>query len=1403
MTETQPNIALVIGINGSPETGLPPLRYAEETAYQVARMLTSPASGFTLHCGEPLVGAAATTDAVRRAIFDARRAASRHGLLLIYYIGHGRYITDASGHSDVFLVTSNFRPEDARDDPSAHLSMEWLQEKVLRHSTPDRLLLILDCCYAGAVGEAAPDPVVDNLRRRLAQALNIQRTDVADGSSGTMRKTLAAVSPWHKAYEGDGATRYSAALLRGLAGAAALEDGRVTWQSLHAMLQVELADAQPGEYGFDRSSGATLAYYPDRARLRTPEHQPFVMPYPPLPNFVGREEELKRLATMLTGEQAEDVALLPAIAGIGGIGKTRLAIEFVHRYRDRFPDGVFWLSMEQPETIETQVAACGGPRGLQLFDDELGEQLRRQTIGFDGELSRFERPRRLSLRERVEQVRAIWEGPGRRLIIFDNLEDPTLLEQWRPRGGGSRLLITTRRQSWKTGSGVRLLPLTSLTDEASLSLLLGPRAIERDRSIADLLADQGEAEAAQDIVRELGGLPLALTLAGRYLAECSMTLARYLEQLRTESINHHSLNAELVEGLPSGQRASIVASFALSYQRLGNDPTDHLARTIWLSAAQLAPEPILDEVLIRAAELDPTDDTQRERGEQALRRLRELGLIEYSDGSHRLHRLLRAYARIVTDDPLADWRRAVRGLGQTVQQLDEKLELSARPFLEHIRQLLDVRVANRDRDQADLLHAAGLIMYQDDDYPTARQYLQEALAIKEAVLGRRHRSTAATLHVLGNVAYAEGDYPTARQYLQEALAITEAVLGRRHRETADTLHVLGNVAHAEGDYPTARQYLQEALAIEEAVLGRRHRSTAVTLHVLGNVAYAEGDYPTARQYLQEALAIKEAVLGRRHRSTAVTLHVLGNVAYAEGDYPTARQYLQEALAIEEAVLGRRHRSTADTLHVLGNVAYAEGDYPTARQYFQEALEITEAVLGRRHRSTAVTLQAMWPMPRATTRRRAVFAGGNQRCWPMPSLNGRELPAGGAVPDGAAGGVGNHRGSAGPPPSLNGRHPARVRQCGLCRGRLPDGAAVFPGGVGNHRGSAGPPPSLNGRHPARVRAGGAGGRRLPDGAAVFAGGVSNRRGSAGPPPSLNGRHPARVRQCGLCRGRLPDGAAVFAGGAGNQGSGAGPQPSLNGRHPARVRQCGLCRGRLPDGAAVFAGGVSNRRGSAGPPPSLNGRHPARVRAGGLDAEGDYPTARQYLQEALAIEEAVLGRRHRETAVTLHVLGKVAYAEGDYPTARQYLQEALAIEEAVLGRRHRETAVTLHELGNVAYAEGDYPTARQYLQEALAIKEAVLGRRHRSTAATLYELGKVAYAEGDYPTARQYWQEALAIEEAVLGRRHRETAVTLHGLGSVAYAEGDYPTARQYWQEALAIKEAVLGRSHRETMVMLIA
>uniref|UniRef100_UPI00260E5ABA NB-ARC domain-containing protein n=1 Tax=uncultured Chloroflexus sp. TaxID=214040 RepID=UPI00260E5ABA len=725
---TSPRIALVIGINHSPTSGLAPLRHAEATAQQVASALAAPACGFTLHGDAPLIGDRATTDAVRSAVFAARRAAGRDGMLLIYYIGHARYLTWSSGRSDVFLVTANFNPDDARDDPDAHLSMTWLQEKVLRHGEPDRLLLVLDCCYAGAIGNAAPDPAIENLKQRLANALNIQHTDPNASARVAMRKALTAVSPFQQAYERDGATCYSATLLRGLHGKVTLDDGSVTCHSLHALAQRELPDWQPGEYGFDRSPGVTLASFPERARLRPSVHQPFVMPHPPQPDFVGRDDELAKLAALLTGDEPASAALLPALAGVGGIGKTRLAIEFAHRYRNCFPGGVFWLSMENGDTIERQVAACGGTRGLQIFDDDdADEAASRSTMSIASDVEGRDRPIRLTLSQRARQVQAIWEGPEKRLLIFDNLEDPALLERWRPRGGGARLLITTRRAFWEAASSVQPIPLASLTAADSRALLLVPRARAQGIDIDQMLAQPGVADNADQIAQELGGLPLALTLAGQYLARYTVALSDYLNQLRAESVNHRSLNAELSESLPQPQSASIIASFALSVSQLGENDCDRLARAIWLAAARLAPEPIPLEALLRAGGLDPMNEAQRRRGEDALRRLRETGLIEQADQHYRLHRLLAAYARSLSSDHDADLRRAARGIAQTIRQLDDQGELTASLFREHIRLLLQGGAATRDADGGALWHAAGLVMYADNDYAAARRYFTEAL----------------------------------------------------------------------------------------------------------------------------------------------------------------------------------------------------------------------------------------------------------------------------------------------------------------------------------------------------------------------------------------------------------------------------------------------------------------------------------------------------------------------------------------------------------------------------------------------------------------------------------------------------------------------------------------------------
>ena len=165
--------------------------------------------------------------------------------------------------------------------------------------------------------------------------------------------------------------------------------------------------------------------------------------------FVGREADLKALAGALKAGDTAAVGQIAAVTGLGGIGKTQLASEFVHRYGQYFQGGVFWLGFADPEAVPAEIATCGGIGGMKLRDD-FGS---------------------LSLNDQVQLVAAEWQGPLPRLLVFDNCEDEALLASWRPRAGGCRVLATSRREVWSSHLGVHALPLGVLARPESLALL--------------------------------------------------------------------------------------------------------------------------------------------------------------------------------------------------------------------------------------------------------------------------------------------------------------------------------------------------------------------------------------------------------------------------------------------------------------------------------------------------------------------------------------------------------------------------------------------------------------------------------------------------------------------------------------------------------------------------------------------------------------------------------------------------------------------------------------------------------------------------------------------------------------------------------------------------------------------
>jgi tetratricopeptide (TPR) repeat protein len=519
---------------------------------------------------------------------------------------------------------------------------------------------------------------------------------------------------------------------------------------------------------------------PDRAPLPPGSR----MPLAPNPLFVGRGEELLQVAAALRGA-ATTVALGQVVAstGLGGLGKTQLAVELAHRYGRYFAGGVFWLSFASADEIPLQVAACAAP-GFQT------------------------RP----LEERVRRVKDAWQSATPRLLVFDNCEEEALLDAWRPPSGGCRVLVTSRRSYWSPTLGVAALPLDLLPRADSVALLRRYRP--------DLAADDPGLDA---IAAELGDLPLALHLAGSYLHayRSEASLDGYLAELQRSDVVQHAslLGAGLDDSVsPTYHVQGVAQTFALCLGQLDRErEVDRVGIALLARMACMAPgEPVPRDLLAKTME-----DVDARLRADGLRRLAAVGLVEEGDGWLRLHRLLVHFVRRERLDRAAQsavtW--ALIGCGEDAYHG----HLTGSGLAAAITHLVDVAgtVARADDESlaAELCTAAGHGLRCVGDLGGARPWYERALAIRERLLGPDHPDTADGLNNLGILLRHQGELATARLLYERALAIREQVLGRDHPGTAEALNNLAVLLMVQGELTAARPLAERGLSVTERVLG--------------------------------------------------------------------------------------------------------------------------------------------------------------------------------------------------------------------------------------------------------------------------------------------------------------------------------------------------------------------------------------------------------------------------------------------------------------------------------------------------------------------------------------------------------------------------------------------------------
>ena len=474
------------------------------------------------------------------------------------------------------------------------------------------------------------------------------------------------------------------------------------------------------------------------------------MPFSPNYLFVGRQQDLIRIARALKGGQTAAINQIVAATGIGGIGKTQLACEFVHRYGQYFAGGVYWLNFEDPKAVWTEVAACSRP----------GEE-------------------RLELETQIRLVLSSWQSGLPRLLVFDNCDEEELIAKWRPPTGGCRILVTSRKSKWDQALSVDLLPLGVLDRNESVLLLK-----QLSKSIS--------ADEADKIAEELGDLPLALHLAGSFLCEYRTIIspADYLCQLKDETLlDHPSLEGRGTSFSPTGHELHVAKTFALSLGKLNaDDAVDELAMRILARTAYFAPGvPIPRDLLLKTVDSSEEDFETTLQIEDALKRLGNLGFLEIEqEGSIVMHRLVASFVRNLQSDSEAQAAAEMAVLTEARRINSTGYPSGLLAWQPHLRIVTDRAQKRGDERGSDLSSALGYHLHAIGDYAGAYPNYEQALEIRRNVLGEEHPDTALSLNNLAILHYYEGRFRIAFDLMRRALGIRLNVLGPDHPDTHST-----------------------------------------------------------------------------------------------------------------------------------------------------------------------------------------------------------------------------------------------------------------------------------------------------------------------------------------------------------------------------------------------------------------------------------------------------------------------------------------------------------------------------------------------------------------------------------------------------------------------------------------
>ncbi len=640
-------------------------------------------------------------------------------------------------------------------------------------------------------------------------------------------------------------------------------------------------------------------------------------------NFIGRSELLKQIEDHFS--QKTTPAILTARHGLGGIGKTQVALEFVWQHLKKY-NGVVWFNAESPDR-------------LQIDYIRLGREL--NIISYD---------HNINAKELAHRVKHWLQQPSRDgwLLVYDNADNYEAISKLLPTKEG-KILITSRR----TAHWPQEIFIDVFTIEESGAYI---------HKVLDAQISESDVTQIETLAETLGRLPLALAQATAYIKYNKMSILRYLELY--EQKKRELLDSKI---LPSDYRASVYITWDITMEAIRKEFL--LARSLLNISACVASNDIPNFLFEKFANTRK-NNTNLEILEEALETLICYSMLAYNEQncSSSIHRLVQEVIRLKWGKERSHNLMDIFNLlidsfpngGETLTDHAKKQQLlpHLEAFLPHLNAWQQEHQLKKDRK---IDYLCPLLIYIAEGYISLgnaekeHELLERALRIMERCCGLDHPNLAPILTNLANSYGKLGDTQKSRKLLERALAINERHYDLDHPSMAPILTYLGGAYGDLGDTQKECELLERSLKIKERQYGLDHPEVVTTLTNLGGAYGDLGDTQKQRELLERALTIMERHYGLDHPNVAPILTNLGNAYGKLGDTRKSREFLERALTIMERHCGLDHPNVALLLTNLGNAYRKLGNTQESSELLERALTIIERHYGLNHPNLATTL----------------------------------------------------------------------------------------------------------------------------------------------------------------------------------------------------------------------------------------------------------------------------------------------------------------------------------------------------------------------------------------------------------------------------------------------------------------